>query len=39
MPLSDLSIKAKGMPQEIPDFTRGQWKKARPGMDSQKPEE
>lgn len=39
VPLSDLSIKAKGAPQEIPDFTRGLWKKARPGMDSKKPEE
>ncbi|ARF58737.1 Gfo/Idh/MocA family protein [Streptomyces gilvosporeus] len=39
VPLSDLSIKANGAPQEIPDFTRGLWKKARPGMDSHKPEE
>ncbi|WP_433859159.1 Gfo/Idh/MocA family protein [Streptomyces kronopolitis] len=39
VPLSDLSIKANGAPQEIPDFTRGLWKKARPGMDSQKPQE
>ncbi|MBZ4019022.1 glycosyl hydrolase [Streptomyces purpurogeneiscleroticus] len=37
VPLSDLSIKAHGMPLEIPDFTRGDWKKARPGMDSEKP--
>ncbi|WP_274555456.1 Gfo/Idh/MocA family protein [Streptomyces spiramyceticus] len=37
VPLSHLSIKAKGMPQQIPDFTRGEWKKSRPGMDSEKP--
>ncbi|WP_434587772.1 Gfo/Idh/MocA family protein [Streptomyces sp. A5-4] len=39
VPLSHLSIKAKGMPQQIPDFTRGEWKKSRPGMDSEKPKE
>ncbi|MFD5121548.1 Gfo/Idh/MocA family protein [Streptomyces sp. NPDC058385] len=39
VPLSHLSIKAKGAPQAIPDFTRGMWKKARPGVDSEKPEE
>ncbi|MFJ2898478.1 Gfo/Idh/MocA family protein [Streptomyces sp. NPDC087218] len=38
VPLSHLSIKAKGAPQQIPDFTRGEWKKARSGMDSQDPE-
>ncbi|TSB31140.1 Gfo/Idh/MocA family oxidoreductase [Streptomyces sp. NBC_01525] len=37
VPLSDASIKAGGAPQEIPDFTRGHWKKARPGMDSERP--
>ncbi|MFI0980447.1 Gfo/Idh/MocA family protein [Streptomyces sp. NPDC021093] len=37
VPLSHLSIRAKGAPQAIPDFTRGEWKKARPGVDSQKP--
>ncbi|MEC4020294.1 Gfo/Idh/MocA family protein [Streptomyces sp. H27-D2] len=37
VPLSHASIKAKGAPQEIPDFTRGGWKKARPGVDSEKP--
>ncbi|MCX4967902.1 Gfo/Idh/MocA family oxidoreductase [Streptomyces sp. NBC_00654] len=37
VPLSHLSIKAKGTPQQIPDFTRGEWKKARSGMDSEKP--
>ncbi|MFI6060036.1 Gfo/Idh/MocA family protein [Streptomyces sp. NPDC051286] len=37
VPLSHLSIKAKGAPQQIPDFTRGKWKNARPGMDSEKP--
>ncbi|MEW2523834.1 Gfo/Idh/MocA family oxidoreductase [Streptomyces sp. NPDC047071] len=37
VPLSHASIKAKGAPQEIPDFTRGLWRKARPGMDSEKP--
>ncbi|WP_433548769.1 Gfo/Idh/MocA family protein [Streptomyces sp. CA-294286] len=37
VPLSHLSIRAKGAPQPIPDFTRGEWKKARPGVDSKKP--
>ncbi|MFJ4966446.1 Gfo/Idh/MocA family protein [Streptomyces sp. NPDC088729] len=37
VPLSHQSIKAKGAPQQIPDFTRGEWKKARSGMDSEKP--
>ncbi|MBD0708170.1 MULTISPECIES: Gfo/Idh/MocA family protein [unclassified Streptomyces] len=37
VPLSNASIKAKGAPQEIPDFTRGEWRKARPGVDSAKP--
>lgn len=39
VPLSHASIKAHGLPQAIPDFTRGLWKKARPGVDSEKPEE
>lgn len=39
VPLSHASIKAKGMPQEIPDFTRGLWKKERAGIDSEKPKE
>ncbi|MFK0294149.1 Gfo/Idh/MocA family protein [Streptomyces sp. NPDC090442] len=39
VPLSDRSLRAKGVPQEIPDFTRGLWHKARPGMDSPKPAE
>ncbi|MER6104979.1 Gfo/Idh/MocA family oxidoreductase [Streptomyces sp. NPDC001832] len=38
VPLSHLSIKAKGAPLQIPDFTRGEWKKARSGMDSENPE-
>ncbi|MEU4269710.1 Gfo/Idh/MocA family oxidoreductase [Streptomyces sp. NPDC026092] len=37
VPLSHDSIKANGAPQAIPDFTRGEWTKARPGMDSVKP--
>ncbi|MFG3255013.1 Gfo/Idh/MocA family protein [Streptomyces sp. NPDC048172] len=37
VPLSHASIKANGMPQEIPDFTRGLWKKERGGIDSEKP--
>ncbi|WP_405852050.1 Gfo/Idh/MocA family oxidoreductase [Streptomyces sp. NBC_00090] len=37
VPLSHASIKAKGAPQEIPDFTRGEWRKARAGVDSFKP--
>ncbi|MEU9705317.1 Gfo/Idh/MocA family oxidoreductase [Streptomyces sp. NPDC047981] len=37
VPLSHDSIKAKGAPQAIPDFTRGEWQKARSGVDSVKP--
>ncbi|MGW2015161.1 Gfo/Idh/MocA family protein [Streptomyces sp. NPDC001927] len=37
VPLSHDSIKANGAPQAIPDFTRGEWTKARSGMDSVKP--
>ncbi|MEU6881052.1 Gfo/Idh/MocA family oxidoreductase [Streptomyces sp. NPDC046712] len=37
VPLSHASIKAKGAPLAIPDFTRGEWKKARSGVDSVKP--
>ncbi|MFD3533808.1 Gfo/Idh/MocA family protein [Streptomyces sp. NPDC058664] len=37
LPLSDASIRAGGAPQEIPDFTRGEWTAARPGVDSVKP--
>ncbi|MEI7031648.1 Gfo/Idh/MocA family protein [Streptomyces pratensis] len=37
VPLSHLSIKAKGAPLPVPDFTRGEWKRARSGMDSEKP--
>ncbi|MEU2517005.1 Gfo/Idh/MocA family protein [Streptomyces syringium] len=37
VPLSHASIKAQGAPQAIPDFTRGLWRQARPGMDSAKP--
>ncbi|MEU4100381.1 Gfo/Idh/MocA family oxidoreductase [Streptomyces tanashiensis] len=37
VPLSHASIKANGAPQEIPDFTRGEWTKARSGVDSAKP--
>ena len=37
VPLSHASIKANGMPQAIPDFTRGLWEKERPGIDSEKP--
>ncbi|WP_235298061.1 Gfo/Idh/MocA family protein [Portibacter marinus] len=29
-PLSEASVKLDGMPQEFPDFTRGQWKKTEP---------
>ncbi|MFH8616223.1 Gfo/Idh/MocA family protein [Streptomyces sp. NPDC017979] len=39
VPLSHASIRAQGAPQEIPDFTRGEWRKARSGMDSAKPVE
>ncbi|MFF9350416.1 hypothetical protein [Streptomyces sp. NPDC014734] len=39
VPLSHLSITAKYAPQQIPDFTRGEWEKARSGMDSEDPEE
>ncbi|MFJ8133068.1 Gfo/Idh/MocA family protein [Streptomyces hydrogenans] len=37
VPLSHASIKAKGAPQEVPDFTRGEWREARSGMDSPRP--
>nr|WP_019884445.1 Gfo/Idh/MocA family oxidoreductase [Streptomyces purpureus] len=37
VPLSHASIKAKGAPQAIPDFTRGEWRKARSGVDSVRP--
>ncbi|MER5559773.1 Gfo/Idh/MocA family oxidoreductase [Streptomyces sp. NPDC048491] len=39
VPLSHLSIKQRGLPQQIPDFTRGEWRRSRPGMDSEKPAE
>ncbi|MFF1476885.1 Gfo/Idh/MocA family protein [Streptomyces sp. NPDC058301] len=39
VPLSHLSLKANGAPQHIPDFTRGEWHRPRPGMDSEKPAE
>ncbi|MFJ8649217.1 Gfo/Idh/MocA family protein [Streptomyces sp. NPDC093546] len=38
VPLSHASIKAKGAPQQIPDFTRGEWRKPRSGVDSVKPQ-
>lgn len=37
VPLSHASIRAKGAPVPIPDFTRGEWKKPRTGVDSVKP--
>ncbi|MEU7151371.1 Gfo/Idh/MocA family oxidoreductase [Streptomyces sp. NPDC045456] len=37
VPLSHASIRANGEPQEIPDFTRGLWRKPRQGVDSPKP--
>ncbi|GGT94369.1 MULTISPECIES: Gfo/Idh/MocA family protein [Streptomyces] len=37
VPLSHASIKAKGAPQQIPDFTRGEWRRARSGVDSARP--
>ncbi|MFB7513691.1 Gfo/Idh/MocA family protein [Streptomyces sp. NPDC056144] len=37
VPLSHASIKAQGAPQFFPDFTRGEWRKARSGVDSVKP--
>ncbi|MFI6106472.1 Gfo/Idh/MocA family protein [Streptomyces sp. NPDC051310] len=37
VPLSHASLRAKGAPQQIPDFTRGEWRKPRSGMDSVKP--
>ncbi|MGW1278766.1 Gfo/Idh/MocA family protein [Streptomyces tsukubensis] len=37
VPLSHLSIKAQGAPLPIPDFTRGEWRRTRPGVDSAKP--
>ena len=29
-PLSELSVNQGGMPQEFPDFTRGNWKETQP---------
>ncbi|MBT2386767.1 Gfo/Idh/MocA family protein [Streptomyces sp. ISL-11] len=37
VPLSHASIEANGAPQDIPDFTRGLWRKPRAGTDSVKP--
>ncbi|MEU9858261.1 Gfo/Idh/MocA family oxidoreductase [Streptomyces sp. NPDC047974] len=37
VPLSHASVRANGAPQQIPDFTRGEWRKARSGMDSPRP--
>lgn len=37
VPLSHASIKAGGAPQPIPDFTRGEWRRARSGVDSARP--
>ncbi|MFE5509759.1 Gfo/Idh/MocA family protein [Streptomyces sp. NPDC056529] len=37
LPLSHASIRAGGAPQEIPDFTRGEWQRARSGVDSVRP--
>ncbi|MQS39969.1 Gfo/Idh/MocA family protein [Streptomyces katsurahamanus] len=37
VPLSHASIRAKGTPLPIPDFTRGEWRKDRTGVDSDKP--
>ncbi|AKU18678.1 glycosyl hydrolase [Luteipulveratus mongoliensis] len=34
VPLSVVSLADKGRPVAIPDFTRGQWQKLRPGLDS-----
>ncbi|GAA4929585.1 Gfo/Idh/MocA family oxidoreductase [Streptomyces coeruleoprunus] len=39
VPLSHLSVKAQGAPVPIPDFTRGEWRKARAGVDSERPVE
>ncbi|MFE3096124.1 Gfo/Idh/MocA family protein [Streptomyces sp. NPDC059248] len=39
VPLSHQSIKAQGAPLKIPDFTRGEWRRSRPGVDSAKPGE
>ncbi|MCB5164228.1 Gfo/Idh/MocA family oxidoreductase [Streptomyces bambusae] len=37
VPLSHASMRAQGAPQPIPDFTRGAWRTARPGIDAPKP--
>lgn len=37
VPLSHASIRAHGMPQEIPDFTRELRERARGGVGSEKP--
>ncbi|MEU5218625.1 Gfo/Idh/MocA family oxidoreductase [Streptomyces sp. NPDC020807] len=37
VPLSHASIKAQGAPQFFPDFTRGEWRTPRSGVDSVRP--
>ncbi|WP_372497804.1 Gfo/Idh/MocA family protein, partial [Streptomyces clavuligerus] len=39
VPLSHASLRAQGAPLPVPDFTRGEWRKPRAGMDSDKPSE
>ncbi|MEG3631422.1 Gfo/Idh/MocA family protein [Streptomyces poriticola] len=34
VPLSAASLARRGRPVEVPDFTRGAWRKPRPGLDS-----
>lgn len=37
LPLSQASVTQHGTSQEFPDFTRGEWRASRPGIDSEKP--
>ncbi|MBC2906106.1 Gfo/Idh/MocA family protein [Streptomyces cupreus] len=39
LPLSNASLKQGGVPQSIPDFTRGRWMNHRSGVDSEEPQE
>ncbi|MFF8387165.1 Gfo/Idh/MocA family protein [Streptomyces kanasensis] len=39
VPLSHSSIRAQGAPVAFPDFTRGEWRRSRPGVDSERPAE
>ncbi|UQS29213.1 Gfo/Idh/MocA family oxidoreductase [Streptomyces fradiae] len=39
VPLSHASVRAQGAPMAFPDFTRGEWRRPRAGVDSPRPAE